>query len=1102
MLTTLRRFIIRLGVCWLSVSSVLPAPAVAEEPYLPEPGRLVAPSGDYIPSYLKGMVVDGQNPFRIEFILDPGHSGISNDADQTQILKQIHYFLSALTIPEEEQWVNLSPYEADRMIPDSLGRTRMGRDLLAQDYLLKQVAASLMYPEEDIGRDFWERVYRRAGRQLRDATGSLETFNKVWVVPHTAVVHEEGGMVLILESRLKVMLESDYLARRNFMQDTDGPVPPGRDDGEPRVTADVLREVIIPELEREVNHGKHFAPLRQMYQAMILATWYKSKLAVSPLHAAYVNRNKTEGIALADETANAQIYKRYVAAFHKGVYNFVKEDFDPDSGARIPRKYFSGGMDMQDRPLEVRQRTRREQLAAVHDGGYLRVGVDVYPAFNPDDGVVGASHDGHGLMFAAMEEQLGRMAERYGWGRIFAKLELQRTAADEKRIEKFFELLVQSGMEHFALLDLQDRIIPVNVHEWRLTGEEDRLGGLIIRHNGVLKILFPRSRLFAPDAEVLGDLLHELTEVTLLEDGMETAQAHALASQINRVVSYTGPDEVEFALRNGVDAVNRLLDVNLGPGNKLPPKRENPLTSEQLTRINGALGDKRARSITHIRRRIKAMRSLQAAIRYLADERVPDGTLRRIHSSTAEMIAQIRDGVLDEIQGPVALFRLTGTDDWVIHKGRTAHKRTKIQLAENLIPGYAYDVYLQNRPGEAGFGLPEPEDLVDFGAEDVDKIHAVISSGGGLTFVDVRGMVSAMSKEQILSMGLTMEQDIRERISRDRSIEHHDTPEGESSRRRALGQELRRMQEQGMIRMEQVAWENVEERLLAPQSFILWDQFMDPSFNIRKRAIALLFHLRDQLGLETVIPIFNAVIDSLTEREQLDLFDHRTYPFSGMFFMGKDASRTLFDVSRYPVVRGVVSLDGWNSRTLWNYAIQQSRLRVMSRELLRRLPDSLRQKIDPMVNDPLIKDGLLIASQLTPTDQRYLGRDFLDAYTEHLKIIGRQRRGEDDPLMAAADELRRRWNLDGIVGAAAVSSDQNPGGIDFHPRWMQMDLTGHPAAPELNAAPLSAPPLSIRGLIPEIYGITPLPTLMPLLGEMPEVPAEKLSRTVRPVPLP
>ncbi len=58
--------------------------------------------------------------------------------------------------------INLSPYEKDRIIQDNFGKTEMGRDLLSQDYLLKQITSSLMYPEEALGKKFWDKIYAQA----------------------------------------------------------------------------------------------------------------------------------------------------------------------------------------------------------------------------------------------------------------------------------------------------------------------------------------------------------------------------------------------------------------------------------------------------------------------------------------------------------------------------------------------------------------------------------------------------------------------------------------------------------------------------------------------------------------------------------------------------------------------------------------------------------------------------------------------------------------------------------------------------------------------------------------------------------------------------
>ena len=59
-------------------------------------------------------------------------------------------------------WVNLSPIESKRIVPEAFAQTEMGRDLLAQDYVLKQFTASLIYPESRLGKKFWDKIYQDA----------------------------------------------------------------------------------------------------------------------------------------------------------------------------------------------------------------------------------------------------------------------------------------------------------------------------------------------------------------------------------------------------------------------------------------------------------------------------------------------------------------------------------------------------------------------------------------------------------------------------------------------------------------------------------------------------------------------------------------------------------------------------------------------------------------------------------------------------------------------------------------------------------------------------------------------------------------------------
>ncbi|MCA9409185.1 MAG: hypothetical protein KC733_10885, partial [Candidatus Omnitrophica bacterium] len=331
---------------------------------LPIPGTMVRTTSAYVPAMIKAIKFDPQNPLQFNFILDTGHSNLSGDSLKQESEKLIKYFLTSLTVPADKLWVNLSPYEQDRIIPEGFDQTEMGRDLLAQDYILKQLTASLMYPEEELGQEFWERVYSnintyyknhpdaclRLGRDPDCNVGAeipVNTFNKVWIVPERAKVMQSENMVLITESHLKVMLEEDYEALSHNKLANHSQKPPAASDQEKQwrgVSSDLIRTVLIPEIEREVNEGKNFANLRQIFNSMILAAWYKQNLKTSFLNKAYADQNKTQGITAAEKNAKEKIYAQYLEAFNKGVYDYIREDYDATAQEIIQRHYFSGGV--------------------------------------------------------------------------------------------------------------------------------------------------------------------------------------------------------------------------------------------------------------------------------------------------------------------------------------------------------------------------------------------------------------------------------------------------------------------------------------------------------------------------------------------------------------------------------------------------------------------------------------------------------------------------------------------------------------------------------------------------------------------------------------
>ena len=333
----------------LSLSLVFPPTfSYAELLNLPDPGTTVSFSKGYQPAVITGVVVSSEDPLLFDFIIDRGDSGLTGAALEEETKKLVKYFLAALTIPEEEVWVNLSPYERELMIPFALGITEMGQDMLAQDYLLKQMTASLTHPDSEIGKKFWKQVYDKAYKLYGTTEIPINTFSKVWIVPEDAVVLEKDGTAYVVDNTLKVMLEEDYLAIEKNLNNTDigtDQLTKERVEYINNLSADIVNEVILPELSKEINEGKNFSLVRQVYNSVILAIWYKDRLKETLLGRIYVDRNKVSGVDVADKTIKEKIYMQYMDALRQGVYNFIKEDVDPSNQSTLQRRYFSGGIE-------------------------------------------------------------------------------------------------------------------------------------------------------------------------------------------------------------------------------------------------------------------------------------------------------------------------------------------------------------------------------------------------------------------------------------------------------------------------------------------------------------------------------------------------------------------------------------------------------------------------------------------------------------------------------------------------------------------------------------------------------------------------------------
>ena len=81
----------------------------------------------------------------------------------------------------------------------------------------------------------------------------------------------------------------------------------------------------------------------------------------------YADKSKVKGVDQ-DPKTNEEIYQRYLKAFKKGVFNYIKEDVDRYTHEAIPRKYFSGGFENElPQVLDVRTAANPPSSAMIVD---------------------------------------------------------------------------------------------------------------------------------------------------------------------------------------------------------------------------------------------------------------------------------------------------------------------------------------------------------------------------------------------------------------------------------------------------------------------------------------------------------------------------------------------------------------------------------------------------------------------------------------------------------------------------------------------------------------------------------------------------------------
>lgn len=249
------------------------------------------------------------------------------------------YFLTGVSLSNAKFWVNLKPDAQDNIIDPVLEKTDIGRIFLSADVQLKKDLAMLTSPQTVQGKEYWNKLYQKADELFGRENVKIPTLVRPWIVPGEVIMRGTRESAYIYKANLKVMLESDYLKNSQTFDFKDSRFKALND-----YAAELVREMFIPQLTKEVNNSKKYSDLRKVFYSLILAQYFKEEFSANQKssYSRMINSNNLNGLISKSNWSKDEYFQAYQKSFKEGEYN-IKEAVN---GNRI-KMYVSGGINFE-----------------------------------------------------------------------------------------------------------------------------------------------------------------------------------------------------------------------------------------------------------------------------------------------------------------------------------------------------------------------------------------------------------------------------------------------------------------------------------------------------------------------------------------------------------------------------------------------------------------------------------------------------------------------------------------------------------------------------------------------------------------------------------
>lgn len=208
-------------------------------------------------------------------------------------------FLTGLAVPDNKFLVCLDPKDPDRIIDEELAQSDVGRIMLEADLQMKKDIHYYDNPcANKTGKAQWDLLDTKREALVQKCMdkypGEIENIYNVWfmpvtrfwIIPDKVYAYTNGTQIYIINATLTI--ESEPETDDSFVQINNQDIrtlskgcleelnKSAKEYGE--YYKELNNRMILPYVIADVNHGEKYEDLRNVYVALALAQWYKSRV--------------------------------------------------------------------------------------------------------------------------------------------------------------------------------------------------------------------------------------------------------------------------------------------------------------------------------------------------------------------------------------------------------------------------------------------------------------------------------------------------------------------------------------------------------------------------------------------------------------------------------------------------------------------------------------------------------------------------------------------------------------------------------------------------------------------------------------------------------